>query len=114
MLRNLGVALGHSLVAWSSIQRGLGKIEPDAARLAADLDGAWEVLGEAVQTVLRAAGIPNGYEKLKDYTRGHAIDGDRYRAFVATLPLPDAERMRLAALRPADYVGLAAVLAEQA
>ena len=82
VLRNLGVALGHSLVAWSSIQRGLGKIEPDATRLAADLDNAWEVLGEAVQTVLRAAGVPNGYEKLKDYTRGHAIDGERYRAFV--------------------------------
>jgi adenylosuccinate lyase len=113
VLRNLGVALGHSLVAWSSIQRGLGKIEPDATRLAADLDGAWEVLGEAVQTVLRAAGVPNGYEKLKDYTRGHAIDGDRYRAFVATLPLPQAERTRLAALRPADYVGLAASLAAQ-
>jgi adenylosuccinate lyase len=114
VLRNLGVALGHSLIAWSSIQRGLGKIEPDAERLAADLDGAWEVLGEAVQTVLRAAGVPNGYEKLKDYTRGHVIDGDRYRSFVATLPLPEAERARLAALRPADYVGLAATLATRA
>jgi adenylosuccinate lyase len=114
VLRNLGVALGHSLIAWSSIQRGLGKIEPDAARLAMDLDGAWEVLGEAVQTVLRAAGVPNGYEKLKDYTRGHAIDGERYRSFVATLPLPPAERTRLAALRPADYVGLAAQLAARA
>ena len=114
VLRNLGVALGHSLVAWSSLLRGLGKIEPDTARLAADLDGAWEVLGEAVQTVLRAAGVPNGYEQLKDFTRGHAIDGDRYRAFVATLPLPAKDRARLAALRPADYVGLAASLAEQA
>jgi len=114
VLRNLGVALGHSLVAWSSLQRGLGKIEPDSTRLAADLDGAWEVLGEAVQTVLRAAGVPNGYEKLKDYTRGQAIDGDRYRAFVATLPLSESERARLAALRPADYVGLAATLAAQA
>ncbi len=90
MLRNVGVALAHSLIAWRSILRGLGKIEPDPARLASDLDGAWEVLGEAVQTVLRAAGVPNGYEKLKDYTRGHAIDGDRYRSFVATLPLPEA------------------------
>ncbi len=114
VLRNLGVALGHSLVAWSSLQRGLGKVEPDAGRLAADLDGAWEVLGEAVQTVLRAAGVPDGYEKLKDFTRGHAIDGERYRAFVATLPLPAIERSRLAALRPSEYVGLAAELAGRA
>jgi adenylosuccinate lyase len=113
VLRNLGVALAHTLIAWRSILRGLGRIEPDPARLAADLDGAWEVLGEAVQTVLRAAGIPNGYEKLKDFTRGQAIDTAAYRAFVATLPLPDEQRARLAALRPADYVGLAARLAAQ-
>ncbi|MCU0758249.1 MAG: adenylosuccinate lyase [Steroidobacteraceae bacterium] len=111
VLRNLGVALGHSLVAWTSIQRGLGKIEPDPARLAADLEGAWEVLGEAVQTVLRAAGVPNGYERLKDFTRGQAVDAARYRDFVATLPLAEEERRRLAALTPADYVGLAASLA---
>ena len=114
VLRNLGVALGHSLIAWSSIQRGLGKIAPDPARLAADLDGAWEVLGEAVQTVLRAAGVPNGYERLKDFTRGHAVDRARYREFVATLPLPEAEKQRLAALTPSEYVGLAAKLAGSA
>jgi adenylosuccinate lyase len=114
VLRNLGVGLAHSLIAWGSIQRGLGKVEPDATRLAADLDGAWEVLGEAVQTVLRAAGVPNGYEKLKDFSRGHGIDAARYREFIATLPIPDADKQRLAALRPADYVGLAATLALQA
>jgi adenylosuccinate lyase len=111
VLRNVGVALAHTLIAWRSILRGLGKIEPDPARLAADLDGAWEVLGEAVQTVLRAAGVPNGYERLKDFTRGQAIDADAYAKFIDTLPLPDAERERLARLRPADYVGLAARLA---
>jgi adenylosuccinate lyase len=113
VLRNIGVALAHALIAWRSIQRGLGKIEPDPARLAADLDGAWEVLGEAVQTVLRAAGVPNGYERLKDFSRGHAVDAETYRAFVATLPLPAADIQRLASLRPADYVGLAARLAAE-
>lgn len=111
VLRNLGVALAHALIGWRSIERGLGKIAPDAIRMAADLDGAWEVLGEAVQTVLRAAGVPNGYERLKDFTRGQPIDGDSLRAFIATLPIAAADRDRLAALRPADYVGLAAQLA---
>src|SRR5690606_40944608 len=74
VLRNLGVALGHSLVAWRSLERGLGKIEPDVARLAQDVGAAWEVLAEAIQTVLRAAGVPNGYELLKDFTRGQQID----------------------------------------
>ncbi|MFO1399857.1 MAG: adenylosuccinate lyase [Steroidobacteraceae bacterium] len=111
VLRNLGVALGHALVGWKSLQRGLDKIAPDAARLARDLDGAWEVLAEPIQTVLRAAGVANGYELLKDFTRGQAIDADALRRFVARLPLPESERARLAALTPADYVGLAARLA---
>ena len=111
VLRNLGVALAHSLVGWKSLRRGLEKIVPDPARLARDLDGAWEVLGEAIQTVLRAAGVPNGYELLKDFTRGQAIDAETLRRFVARLPLPPAERARLAALTPPDYVGLAAQLA---
>ena len=113
VLRNLGVALGHSQIAWRALLRGLGKIDPDAARIARDLDGAWEVLGEAVQTVLRAAGVPNGYELLKDFTRGRPIDGELLSGFIATLPLPEAERQRLAALRPQDYVGWAPQLAAQ-
>ena len=113
VLRNVAVALAHALIAWRSIQRGLGKIEPDAARLAADLDEAWEVLGEALQTVLRAAGVADGYELLKDFTRGKRIDAALHRAFVATLPLSAEERARLAALRPADYIGLAATLARR-
>jgi adenylosuccinate lyase len=111
VLRNLGVALAHALIGWKSLQRGLDKIAPDAARLARDLDTSWEVLGEAIQTVLRAAGVPDGYELLKDFTRGQAVDADALRRFVARLPLPEAERTRLAALKPADYVGLAAQLA---
>jgi adenylosuccinate lyase len=114
VLRNLGVALAHALIGWRSLTRGLAKIEPDPARLAADLDPAWEVLGEAVQTVLRAAGVPNGYELLKEFTRGQAIDRDALRAFIGTLPLSAAEKDRLSRLTPADYVGFAARLASQA
>jgi adenylosuccinate lyase len=113
VLRNLGVALGHSLVAWRALQRGLDKVAPDPGRMAADLDDAWEVLGEAVQTVLRAAGVADGYELLKDFTRGRRIDGALYREFVATLPLPPDERARLQSLRPADYLGHASGLALQ-
>jgi adenylosuccinate lyase len=111
VLRNLGVALGHSLIALRALERGLGKVAPDPQRIAADLDDAWEVLGEAVQTVLRAAGVPDGYELLKDFTRGRRIDAALYREFVADLPISAAERTRLAALRPSDYLGLAARLA---
>ena len=113
VLRNLGVALGHSLIAWRALQRGLGKVAPDPQRIASDLDEAWEVLGEAVQTVLRAAGVPDGYELLKDFTRGRRIDEALYREFVASLPLPATERSRLQSLRPADYLGLAARLATE-
>jgi len=111
VLRNLGVALAHVLIAWRALQRGLGKIEPDPVRMGADLENAWEVLGEAVQTVLRAAGVPNGYELLKDFTRGRRIDAAAYAEFVAGLPLSAADKARLAALRPDTYTGLAADLA---
>jgi len=113
VLRNLGVALAHALIAWSALGRGLAKIEADRKRMAADLDAAWEVLAEAVQTVLRAAGVPGGYERLRDLTRGRAIDAAAFAAFVETLPLAQSEKARLKALRPADYVGLAAQLARQ-
>jgi adenylosuccinate lyase len=111
VLRNLGVALGHTLIAWSSLGRGLAKIEADPGRMAQDLAGAWEVLGEAVQTVLRAAGVPDGYERLKEFTRGRAIDAATLGAFIDALPLPAGEKARLRALTPAQYTGLAAQLA---
>lgn len=111
VLRNLGVALGHGLIGWKALQRGLAKLSPDRTRMAQDLDGAYEVLGEAIQSVLRAAGVADGYERLKEFTRGRRIDAPALAAFVATLPLAAPERARLAALRPADYVGLAAQLA---
>jgi adenylosuccinate lyase len=113
VLRNLGVALGHALIGWRALDRGLTKIEASAARLAADIDDAWEVLGEAVQTVLRAAGVPNGYEKLKEFTRGQAITAHALVTFIETLPLPSAEKTRLKSMRPSDYTGLAAQLAKR-
>jgi adenylosuccinate lyase len=113
VLRNLGVALAHSLIGWKALQRGLAKLTPDRERMAADLDGAYEVLGEAIQSVLRAAGVADGYERLKEFTRGQRIDAAGMAAFVATLPLQESERRRLSALRPADYVGLAAQLAHR-
>jgi adenylosuccinate lyase len=79
--------------------------------MAADLAAMWEVLGEAVQTVLRAAGVPAGYERLKDFTRGRAVDAATLAAFIDSLPLAPAEKARLRSLKPADYTGLAAELA---
>jgi adenylosuccinate lyase len=111
VLRNVGVALAHSLVAWNSLQRGLGKIAANPAAIAADIDGAHEVLGEALQTALRAAGVPNGYELLKDFTRGAQVNAAGLASFIDKLPLPEADRARLRALTPAQYVGLAASLA---
>ena len=114
VLRNVGVALGHTLIAWRALGRGLDKVAADPARIATDVADAWEVLGEAVQTVLRAAGVPNGYEKLKEFTRGRSIDGQSLAAFIDTLPLDAADKTRLKALRPADYTGIAAQLARDA
>jgi adenylosuccinate lyase len=114
VLRNLGVALAHTLIAWKSLARGLAKVEADPERMAQDLEGAWEVLGEAVQTVLRAAGIADGYERLKEFTRGRAIDGATFAAFIEALPLPAADKNRLKGLRPEGYTGLAARLARGA
>ena len=113
VLRNLGVALGHTLIAWRALGRGIGKIEADPVRIAADFAAAWEVLGEAIQTVLRAAGIPNGYERLKEFTRGRTIDAAMLAAFIDGLPLPASEKARLRSLRPETYTGLAADLARR-
>ena len=111
VLRNVGVALGHCLIAWRACLRGLGKITPDPACIAADLDEAWEVLAEAVQTVLRAEGVPDGYELLKAHSRGKPLTRESLAALVSSLPLPDKRRKALLALTPSGYVGLAARLA---
>ena len=115
--RNIGVAFGHSLLAINNLIKGLGRLECNTEALEADLDRNWEVLAEAIQSVMRAAflrGIPgmdNPYEKLKELTRGHRVDGPALREFVGTLGLPDEDAARLADLSPATYVGLAAQLA---
>ena len=111
VLRNVGVALGYSLLAYDSCLRGLGKLEVDAARLARDLDDNWEVLAEPVQTVMRRYGIEQPYEKLKAFTRGQAISGDQMAAFIRQLEIPTQARDRLLALTPATYIGRAAALA---
>jgi adenylosuccinate lyase len=113
VLRNMGVAIGHTSLACSSLLQGLSKIELDAARLLADLEGAWEVLGEAVQTVMRAHGIADGYDRLKAATRGKPVDKTSLHAFIASLELPAEEKRRLRQLKPATYLGLAAELARR-
>ena len=114
VLRNVGVAFGHTLLALHSLARGMDKLEVDEVRLAADLDGAWEVLAEAIQTVMRRHGLPEPYERLKELTRGKAMSRDSIAAFVDALELPAAERARLKALTPGSYTGLAATLAARA
>jgi adenylosuccinate lyase len=113
VLRNIGVAFGHCQVAYLSCERGLGKLEVNEPALAADLDTAWEVLAEAVQTVMRRYGVPEPYERLKELTRGKAITRDAMHAFIASLPIPDAARTALLALTPASYIGKAAELARR-
>ena len=103
--------LANALLGHDSMSRGLDKIEVDAGALAADLDDAWEVLAEPVQTVMRRWGLPEPYERLKALTRGKPITREVLREFIATLELPESERDRLLALTPAGYVGKAAELA---
>jgi adenylosuccinate lyase len=111
VLRNVAVALGHTLIALDGCQRGLGKLDADLARIAADLDTRWEVLAEAIQTVMRRHGMADAYEQLKELTRGRAIDRETLHEFIGTLDIPAAERTRLLELQPASYLGLAATLA---
>jgi adenylosuccinate lyase len=111
VLRNMGVAFGHALLGLDSLKRGLDKLEVDHDALAADLDAAWEVLAEPIQTVMRRHGLPNPYEQLKALTRGKAITRAALAEFIDRLDLPEAEKARLRALTPAAYTGKAAELA---
>jgi adenylosuccinate lyase len=108
VLRNLGVGVAHALVAWQSIERGVKKLDADAWRMGRDLEDNWEVLAEAIQTVMRRHGLPEPYEQLKRYTRGKKVGKEALRAFVQGLKLPEKEKKRLLALTPADYTGDAA------
>ena len=109
--RNIGAALGHTLLAYASCLRGLAKLEADPRRLAADLDANWEVLTEAVQQVMRRHGIADAYDKLKAVSRGKRLDRRQLAAFVKSLPIPAEAKKRLLALAPAKYTGLAEELA---
>ncbi|WP_420465383.1 adenylosuccinate lyase [Panacagrimonas sp.] len=113
VLRNLGVGIAHQLVAFQSIAKGVGKLEADAWRMGRDLEDNWEVLGEAIQTVMRRHGLPEPYEQLKRLTRGHKIGRDALRDFVQNLAVPESDKQRLLAMTPADYVGNAPMQARQ-
>jgi len=109
--RNFGVAVGYLMIAMSSVAKGLGKLRLNEEKIQSDVAGAWEVLAEAVQTVMRRYGIPEPYEKLKELTRGQAVDQKLLATFIATLDIPDAEKQRLLNLTPDRYTGLAESLA---
>ena len=114
VLRNMGVALGYTVLGWSSLRQGMGKLEVDAARMAADLDANWEVLAEPIQTVMRRYGIDNPYEQLKALTRGKSgLTRDSLHVFIDALALPADAKARLKALTPSTYVGIAAALARR-
>ena len=113
VLRNMGVALGHALLGYDSLSRGLDKLEVNHQALRDDLDAAWEVLAEPIQTVMRRYQVPQAYERLKALTRGKGITREALHTFIATLEIPPVERERLLAMTPATYTGLAAVLARR-
>jgi len=113
VLRALGTAFGHTQIALDSLLRGLAKLNPNPERIAADLDASWEVLAEAVQTVMRRYGLPEPYEQLKALTRGQGITRESMRAFIELLALPADAKKRLLALTPGTYIGLAEKLAIQ-
>jgi adenylosuccinate lyase len=113
VLRNMGVAMGYALLGYDSLLRGMGKLEVNRDALAADLDNAWEVLAEPIQTVMRRYKLPNPYERLKELTRGKTITRDAIQQFIGTLEIPEAEKTRLLAMTPGSYTGIGATLAKR-
>jgi adenylosuccinate lyase len=111
VLRNMGVSIGYSVLAYDSLTRGLDKLELNEARLAEDLDGSWEVLAEPIQTVMRRHGLPDPYDQLKKFTRGQPMTRELIQGFVAALDLPEADKARLLAMTPGSYIGIGAELA---
>ena len=108
----MGVALGYSLLGLMSLKRGIGKLEVSADPISDDLEASWEVLGEAVQTMMRRYGVPEPYEKLKALTRGQQFGPEVLRDFILALEIPDHAKERLVSLSPATYTGYAAELAD--
>jgi len=113
VLRNIGVAFGYTVLAWRSLSVGLGKLELNQEALDEDLNAAWEVLAEPIQTVMRRYGVQGAYEQLKEVTRGKTVTAQALHGLILSLDIPEAEKTRLLALTPASYVGLAAELARR-
>jgi adenylosuccinate lyase len=113
VLRNMGVGLGYTALAYASLMTGLNKLELNEEALAADLDGAWEVLAEPIQTVMRRYGVQGAYEKLKDATRGKTVTAADLHGLIAALDIPQADKDRLLAMTPGSYIGKAAELAKR-
>jgi adenylosuccinate lyase len=113
VLRNMGVGLGYTTLAYASLMTGLNKLELNEEALAADLEGAWEVLAEPIQTVMRRYGVQGAYEKLKDATRGKTVTAADLHGLIAALEIPDADKDRLLAMTPGSYIGKAAELAKR-
>ena len=108
VLRNLGVGIGHATLAYRSALKGISRLEADPARMVADLESCWEVLAEAIQTVMRRYGVETPYEKLKALTRGQVITNEKLHDFIQSLEIPAEEKRRLLSLTPATYTGNAA------
>ncbi|HPH13304.1 MAG TPA: adenylosuccinate lyase [Burkholderiaceae bacterium] len=113
VLRNMGVALGYAVLAYQSLNTGLGKLEINEGAIAADLDASWEVMAEPIQTVMRRFGLPQPYEQLKKFTRGEPMTRELMQGFIANLAIPETEKQRLMAMTPASYIGIAAELARR-
>ncbi len=113
MLRNIGVALGYATLAYTSLMTGLNKLELNEERLQEDLDHAWEVLAEPIQTVMRRYGVAGAYEKLKEVTRGKTVLAADLHNLINGLEIPQADKDRLLAMTPASYIGKAAELARR-
>ena len=113
VLRNMGVGFGYSMIAYKSTLKGLGKLKLNEQNLAGDLENAWEVMAEPIQTVMRKAGIEKPYEKLKELTRGQKITSATIKAFIESLDLPEDDKQRLLEMTPASYTGMAAKIVEK-
>jgi adenylosuccinate lyase len=113
VLRNMGVAMGYAVLAYHSLSVGLGKLEINEERLSEDLDKAWEVLAEPIQTVMRRYGVVGAYEKLKAVTRGKTVNAEDLHALIRSLDIPESEKTRLVNMTPASYTGQASALAQR-
>ena len=113
VLRNLGVGVGYTIIAYTSTLKGISKLEVNREALLAELDQNWEVLAEPIQTVMRRYGIEKPYEKLKELTRGKRVDGEAMYHFIENLELPQHEKERLQQMTPANYIGEAVSLTDK-